>query len=57
MIFSFMMPSSVGPILGGMERAQVRACFGENFRSFKKTFLSTNTLDAFGAHDVHVYYM
>lgn len=56
MIFSFMAPTSVGPILFSMERAHVRTCLGKDFRSFKKTFLSTNTLDAFDAHDVQVYY-
>lgn len=56
MTFSFMVPGSVGPITFGMERAKVRACLGGPFRSFKKTFLSTNTLDSFDSHGVHVYY-
>lgn len=56
MIFDFAMPGTVGPIRFGMARADVRACLGANFRSFKKTFLSTNTLDAFDSHGVHVYY-
>ncbi|MBE8589980.1 hypothetical protein IQK56_03015 [Pseudomonas sp. MAFF 301449] len=56
MTFDFRAPGSLGPIAYEMERAEVRACLGANFRCFKKTFLSTNTLDAFDSQGMNVYY-
>lgn len=50
------LPQAVGPIAYGMARPEVRACLGASFRCFKKTFLSTNTLDAFDSQGMNVYY-
>ncbi|KAA6178140.1 outer membrane protein assembly factor BamE, partial [Pseudomonas marginalis] len=56
MIFDYLMTGSIGPIRVGMPREEVRACLGGELRTFKKTSLSSNTLDAFEHHSVHVYY-
>lgn len=56
MVFDHLTAGSIGPLSGGMARAEVRSCLGEEFRAFKKTFLSSNTLDAFDHHAVHIYY-
>lgn len=56
MLFDYLTTGSIGPLRSGLPRAEVRTCLGGEVRTFKKTFLSSNTLDAFDHHAVHVYY-
>src|SRR5262245_57232562 len=47
---------SVGPIVVGMSRAEVRSVVGSKVVEFRKAYFASNTTDAFDDEGIHVYY-